>query len=36
MDSLITKFEKQIIGHFTGIERLVLSGTLRAWLSQVE
>ena len=30
MDSFITQYEKHIIGHLTGFDRLVLRGTLRA------
>jgi len=30
MDSFIAQYEKQIIGHLTGFDRLVLRGTLRA------
>jgi len=30
MDSFITQYEKQIIGHLSGFDRLVLRGTLRA------
>ena len=30
MDTFIAQYEKQIIGHLTGFDRLVLRGTLRA------
>jgi len=30
MDSFIAQYEKQIIGHLSGFDRLVLRGTLRA------
>ncbi len=30
MDTFITQYEKQIIGHLSGFGRLVLRGTLRA------
>ena len=29
MDTFIAQYEKQIIGHLTGFDRLVLRGTLR-------
>ena len=30
MDNFIAQYEKQVIGHFSGFDRLVLRGTLRA------
>jgi hypothetical protein len=30
MDDFIAQYEKQIIGHLSGFDRLVLRGTLRA------